>query len=119
MTYKTLNTNSYDDHMHWCGMTATLSAGSLGDWCRLTYWVVFGVFDVFDGALDYLLYWLPYYELLKLIFLVWCFLPGTKVSHRALCCVSSSGGAAGLRGDLQAPGAPRAATQRGRPGRRH
>jgi hypothetical protein len=50
---------------------------------RLTYWVVFGVFDVFDGALDYLLYWLPYYELLKLIFLVWCFLPGTKVSR---CC---------------------------------
>ncbi|KAL6055351.1 Receptor expression-enhancing protein 5 [Balamuthia mandrillaris] len=43
----------------------------------LTYWVVFAFFSVIEYFSDRLVYWLPFYYPLKLIFLVWCLLPQT------------------------------------------
>lgn len=61
MSYKTLEANNYEDHLHW-----------------LTYWVVYGVLDILHGVFDATFYWLPYYELLQFAFLFWLFLPRTK-----------------------------------------
>jgi hypothetical protein len=45
---------------------------------RLTYWVVYGLFRLFEFVGDYTLYWFPYYHPLKILFLVWCFHPSTQ-----------------------------------------
>lgn len=44
---------------------------------RLTYWVVYGLFRLFEFVGDYTLVWVPYYHPLKILFLVWCFHPST------------------------------------------
>jgi len=44
----------------------------------LSYWVVYGLFRVFEFVGDYTLYWLPYYDLAKIVFLVWCFHPSSQ-----------------------------------------
>jgi receptor expression-enhancing protein 5/6 len=44
----------------------------------LTYWTIFAIFsflDLFSGCIIKIL---PFYFMLKLIFLVWCFMPNTK-----------------------------------------
>jgi receptor expression-enhancing protein 5/6 len=61
MSYKTLEANNYEDHLHW-----------------LTYWVVYGVLDIMHGVFDAIFYWVPYYEALKFAFLFWLFLPRTR-----------------------------------------
>lgn len=47
--------------------------GQLRQW--LVYWVVYGLFNVFEQLSDFSLSWLPVYHPLKLVFLLWCFLP--------------------------------------------
>eukprot|EP01006_Ploeotia_vitrea_P028389 TRINITY_DN61096_c0_g1_i2.p2 TRINITY_DN61096_c0_g1~~TRINITY_DN61096_c0_g1_i2.p2 ORF type:complete len:146 (-),score=59.53 TRINITY_DN61096_c0_g1_i2:523-960(-) len=47
---------------------------------RLMYWVVFGVFHILEKATDVLLFWVKWYYPLKLLFLIWCFLPFTNGS---------------------------------------
>jgi hypothetical protein len=42
---------------------------------RLVYWVVYGLFNTFESLSDFSLSWLPIYHPLKLLFLLWCFLP--------------------------------------------
>ena len=42
---------------------------------RLVYWVVYGLFNMFESLSDFSLSWLPIYHPLKLLFLLWCFLP--------------------------------------------
>jgi len=44
----------------------------------LTYWVVYALFIMFEVVADRLLYWMPWYNPLKLLFLIWCFLPVTR-----------------------------------------
>lgn len=44
----------------------------------LMYWVVYGWFSIFESFLGRFLSWLPFYQVTKLAFLVWCFLPQTK-----------------------------------------
>jgi receptor expression-enhancing protein 5/6 len=39
----------------------------------LTYWIVYSLFSVIDVFVDYILYWIPLYYLVKLVFLVWLF----------------------------------------------
>jgi receptor expression-enhancing protein 5/6 len=44
----------------------------------LTYWVVFAAFTVFDGFAGALLQYIPFYFFIKIVFLIWCFLPNTR-----------------------------------------
>ncbi|CEM30261.1 unnamed protein product [Vitrella brassicaformis CCMP3155] len=46
----------------------------------LTYWVVYGFFSVIEVFADYILFWVPFYWMMKLGFLVWLFLPQTQGS---------------------------------------
>uniref|UniRef100_A0A8C4WNX6 Receptor expression-enhancing protein n=1 Tax=Gopherus evgoodei TaxID=1825980 RepID=A0A8C4WNX6_9SAUR len=41
----------------------------------LTYWVVYGVFNVAEFFSDTFLYWFPFYYAGKCLFLVWCMAP--------------------------------------------
>lgn len=62
MSFKSLERNRPDEHMHW-----------------LVYWVVYGVFHLIEPVIDAgLESWVPFYRLSKLIFLVWCFMPQTR-----------------------------------------
>jgi len=44
----------------------------------LTYWVVFGVFNIIDHFAGFILHWIPFYYVLKLAFLVFLFHPKFK-----------------------------------------
>lgn len=44
----------------------------------LTYWVVYAFFNILEYFSDWLLFWLPFYFFLKLIFLVYLFIPQYK-----------------------------------------
>ena len=44
----------------------------------LTYWVIFAFFRVFDGLFGFLLHLIPFYDLLKLVFLVYLYYPRTR-----------------------------------------
>jgi len=44
----------------------------------LTYWVVFSTLALFESLIDGVFFWLPFYYVIKVIFLVWCFHPATK-----------------------------------------
>eukprot|EP00118_Oscarella_pearsei_P024616 m.306434 g.306434 ORF g.306434 m.306434 type:complete len:199 (+) comp41232_c0_seq1:116-712(+) len=57
---KALETDDKDDDVQW-----------------LTYWVVFAVFSIVEFFSDILLSWMPFYFLLKCVFLVWCMVPIT------------------------------------------
>ena len=48
---------------------------------RLVYWVVYGLFTTFESLGDTALSWLPVYHPLKLLFLLWCFLPSWQGSQ--------------------------------------
>jgi len=54
------------------------SPGDEDDKLWLTYWVVYSSFSVLEFFSDWLLFWLPFYFLLKLIFLVYLFVPRYK-----------------------------------------
>ena len=44
----------------------------------LTYWVVYGLFSVFDIFTSFLINMIPFYYTLKLAFLIWLFMPNFK-----------------------------------------
>jgi len=44
----------------------------------LTYWIIYGTFTLIESLTDFFLYWVPLYHLVKIAFLVWCFLPNTR-----------------------------------------
>ena len=44
----------------------------------LTYWVVFAFFTVFDTVGGAILQYIPFYFFIKIVFLIWCFLPNTR-----------------------------------------
>jgi len=46
------------------------------EWC--TYWVVFFLFEIAEMFFGYALHILPFYFLIKLVFLVWLFFPSTS-----------------------------------------
>eukprot|EP00058_Branchiostoma_floridae_P011584 XP_002597072.1 hypothetical protein BRAFLDRAFT_57028 [Branchiostoma floridae] len=43
----------------------------------LTYWVVYSVFGLAEFWFDILLFWIPFYYLLKCLFLLYCMAPGS------------------------------------------
>ena len=53
------------------------SEGADDDKQWLTYWVVFGLFNIVDQFAGFILHFIPFYFFLKLIFLVWLFHPAT------------------------------------------
>ena len=44
----------------------------------LTYWTIYAVFSFLDLFVGWILKIIPFYFIIKLIFLVWCFMPNTK-----------------------------------------
>ena len=58
---KAIESNEGDDDKQW-----------------LTYWAVYAVFDFFDLFVGFILKIIPFYYILKLVFLVWCFMPNTQ-----------------------------------------
>lgn len=41
----------------------------------LTYWIVYSSFNIMEYFTDLILFWIPFYDLLKCLFLVWCMWP--------------------------------------------
>ena len=58
---KAIESNEPDDDKQW-----------------LTYWAVYAVFDFLDLFAGFILKIIPFYYILKLIFLIWCFMPNTQ-----------------------------------------
>jgi len=62
------------------------SSGDDVQW--LTYWTVFGFFNIIETFADIILYWFPFYYTFKCVFIVWLMLPQTRgaqvVYHKAL-----------------------------------
>ena len=44
----------------------------------LTYWAVYACFSFFDLFAKFILKFIPFYFVLKLVFLIWCFMPNTR-----------------------------------------
>ena len=44
----------------------------------LTYWIIYAAFSLVESLTDFFLYWIPLYHVVKIAFLVWCFLPQTR-----------------------------------------
>ncbi|KAJ3310338.1 hypothetical protein HDV04_005089 [Boothiomyces sp. JEL0838] len=59
-SFKALETTSTKDDVHW-----------------LTYWVVFGFFNLIEFFSDILLFWLPFYYFFKAAIILWLVLPQT------------------------------------------
>jgi len=59
----------------YASICALESAGKEDDTKWLTYWVVFALFSVVEFFSDIIFSWFPFYWLVKVVFLVWCFLP--------------------------------------------
>ncbi|KAJ1734581.1 ER membrane protein DP1/Yop1 [Coemansia biformis] len=66
----------------YASMDAIESPGKEDDAQWLTYWVVFGLLNVVEYFTGFLLYWFPFYYLIKLGFLVWLMLPSTRGAER-------------------------------------
>ena len=61
MSFLALESNGADDDKQW-----------------LTYWVVFGLFNILDQFAGFILTFIPFYFFLKLVFLVWLFHPSSQ-----------------------------------------
>ncbi|XP_018010521.1 receptor expression-enhancing protein 5 isoform X2 [Hyalella azteca] len=57
----------------YCSVKALESSTKADDTKWLTYWVVFATFSLIDTFSGFILSWLPFYWLAKVLFLVWCF----------------------------------------------
>ncbi len=53
----------------------------------LTYWVVFGIFTFVDLFSGFFLKFIPFYFILKILFLIWLFLPNFKGAARVYNCL--------------------------------
>jgi receptor expression-enhancing protein 5/6 len=53
----------------------------------LTFWTCYGCFQILEVFSDYVLYWMAYYRLLKLIILVWLFFPRTNPENTGCAIV--------------------------------
>ena len=61
MSFLALESDEEDDDKQW-----------------LTYWVVFGLFNIIDQFAGFILSFIPFYYLMKLCFLIWLFHPISK-----------------------------------------
>ena len=44
----------------------------------LTYWIIYGSFSISEHALSFIVNAIPHYWLIKIAFLMWCYLPKTQ-----------------------------------------
>ena len=61
MSFKAIEGGSQDSIAHW-----------------LIYWIVFGFLSLADSLLGFFLKFIPFFYLIKILFLVWLFYPKTK-----------------------------------------
>ena len=61
----------------YASVRAIESKGTDDDTQWLTYWLVFSLFKLIEGVADSILQYIPFYFIVKITFLVWCFYPGT------------------------------------------
>jgi len=54
------------------------SAGQKDDIQWLTYWTVFGFLSIVETLVDTIVYWFPFYYLLKTVFLLYLYVPQFK-----------------------------------------
>jgi receptor expression-enhancing protein 5/6 len=54
------------------------SASKNDDTQWLTYWTVFAAFNIIEFFADIILYWIPFYYLLKTLTLIWLYLPSFR-----------------------------------------
>eukprot|EP00474_Spongospora_subterranea_P008394 CRZ08852.1 hypothetical protein [Spongospora subterranea] len=57
---------------------AVKSKGTADDSYWLTYWIVFGLFQVLEAFGDLFLFWVPFYQFVKCCCLIWLFAPQTN-----------------------------------------
>ena len=62
----------------WCSLKAIKSKGKDDDTFWLSYWVIYGIFSVFESITDLFLFWIPFYELIKIFFYFYLFSPQLK-----------------------------------------
>ena len=43
----------------------------------LTYWTIFGIFTLLEQFANFILRIFPFYFIVKIVFLIWCFMPNT------------------------------------------
>lgn len=71
MSFKALQSHEKEDDAQW-----------------LTYWVVYGSLGLFESLLDVVFWWLPFYFILKMVFLFWAYSPKSKgaslIYHKVL-----------------------------------
>jgi len=61
-----------------CSIRALESKESDDDKQWLTYWVVYGIFSFIDLFSGFILKYIPFYFIFKILFLIWLFLPSFK-----------------------------------------
>lgn len=44
----------------------------------LTYWAIYGIFTLLDHFANFILRIFPFYFVIKIFFLIWCFMPNTQ-----------------------------------------
>ena len=57
---KAIESEDYNDEKQW-----------------LTYWTIFGLFTLLDQFANFILRIFPFYFIVKIVFLIWCFMPNT------------------------------------------
>ncbi|CBZ53204.1 Receptor expression-enhancing protein 3, related [Neospora caninum Liverpool] len=62
----------------WQSFKAVETPGRDDDKLWLTYWVVYAAFSLLEYFVDIILFWVPFYYLLKCAFLLYLYLPWTK-----------------------------------------
>ena len=62
----------------WCSLKAIKSKDKEDDTFWLSYWIIYGIFSAFESITDLLLFWIPFYELIKICFYFYLFSPQLK-----------------------------------------
>eukprot|EP01084_Bolivina_argentea_P107373 191974_1 len=62
----------------WCSLKAIQSKQKDDDTFWLSYWVIYGLFSAVESITDILLFWVPFYELIKICFYIYLFSPQLK-----------------------------------------
>eukprot|EP01083_Nonionella_stella_P304055 1054913_1 len=62
----------------WCSLKAIKSKQKDDDTFWLSYWLIFGIFSVIESITDILLFWIPFYFGLKILFYFYLFSPQLK-----------------------------------------
>ncbi len=61
----------------YCSIRAIESDDKDDDVQWLTYWLIFGAFKLFEAITDFLISFIPFYFIIKVLFLIWCYYPST------------------------------------------